>query len=180
MGRRNKALRFMPNVMVFPGGRVDPLDAAMPAVSELRAPVLAALSRVGTQRLARACAVAAIRELHEETGLVLGELQGAAVAPDLAALDYLCRAVTPNTRPMRFNARFLMAPADAVHGTITSSGELEELGYYSMAAARAGQMASITEVILREFLGWHALGPAQRATRPLVRFLGMNSRLAER
>ena len=27
MGRRNKALRFMPDVMVFPGGRVDPGDA---------------------------------------------------------------------------------------------------------------------------------------------------------
>ncbi len=174
MGRRNKALRFMPDVMVFPGGRVDPGDARAPAASELRPEVLAALSRVGTERLARACAVAAARELFEETGLSLGE------PPELSRMDYLCRAVTPTARPMRFNARFLIAPAEAARGTITSSGELEELGFYSAAAARAAKMASITEVILAEFLAWHAMPPAARAGRGLVRFLGMNSRVAER
>ena len=51
MGRRHKTLRFMPDVMVFPGGRVDPGDAAAPAASELRPEVLAALSRVGTPRI---------------------------------------------------------------------------------------------------------------------------------
>ena len=174
MGRRNKALRFMPDVMVFPGGRVDPGDAGAPAAGELRPEVLAALSRVGTPRLARACAMAAARELHEETGLSLGD------PPDLGVLDYLCRAVTPNTRPMRFNARFLIAPAAAVSGRIVSSGELEELGFYSAPAARAARMASITEVILAEFLAWHAMPPQARKARMPVRFLGMNSRLAER
>ena len=174
MGRRNKALRFMPDVMVFPGGRVDPGDAAAPVARDLRPEVLAALSRVGTPRLARACAMAAARELQEETGLSLGE------PADLGVLDYLCRAVTPHTRPIRFNARFLIAPAGAARGTIASSGELEELGFYSAAAAHAARMASITEVILAEFLAWHAMHPAERATRKLVRFLGMNSRVAER
>lgn len=174
MGRRNKALRFMPDVMVFPGGRVDPGDARAAAARELRPEVQAALCRVGTPGLARACAVAAARELFEETGLSLGE------PPDLAVLDYLCRAVTPNNRPMRFNARFLIAPAAAARGEITGSGELEELGFYSAAAARAARMASITEVILAEFLGWHGMAPGARAGRGLVRFLGMNRRVAER
>lgn len=174
MGRRNKALRFMPDVMVFPGGRVDPGDARAPATAELRPEVLAALSRVGTAKLARACAMAAARELQEETGLCLGE------PPDLSVLDYLCRAVTPTSRPMRFNARFLIAPADAVRGDIISSGELEELGFYSAAAARAAKMASITEVIMEEFLAWHAMPPTQRAGRRLVRILGLNARMAER
>lgn len=174
MGRRNKALRFMPDVMVFPGGRVDPGDANATAARELRPEALAALSRVGTPSLARACAIAAARELLEETGLSLGE------PPDLSALDYLCRAVTPTSRPMRFNARFLIAPAAAATGTLTSSGELEELGFYSAAAARAARMASITEVILAEFLAWHAMPARARNARPLVRFLGMNSRVAER
>lgn len=174
MGRRNKALRFMPDVMVFPGGRVDAGDARAPAASELRPEVLAALSRVGTPGLARACAVAAARELFEETGLSLGE------PPNLGCLDYLCRAVTPTSRPMRFNARFLIAPADAARGEIISSGELEELGFYSAAAARAARMASITEVILAEFLAWHAMPQAARGGRGLVRFLGMNQRIAER
>ena len=163
----------MPDVMVFPGGRVDPGDAITPAACELRPGVLAALSRVGTPRLARACAVAAARELREETGLSLGE------PPDLSVMDYLCRAVTPTGRSMRFNARFLIAPAGAVQGEIVGSGELEELGFYSAEAARAARMASITEVILREFLAWHVLPPGERATRPLVRFTWMNMRQAE-
>lgn len=174
MGRRHKALRFMPDVMVFPGGRVDPGDAAAPAASELRPEVLAALSRVGTPRLARACAVAAARELREETGLSLGD------PPELSVLDYLCRAVTPIGRPMRFNARFLIAPASAVRGTIVGSGELEELAFYSAPAAREARMASITEMILGEFLAWHGMAPRARAARPLVRFLGMNNRSAEK
>ncbi len=174
MGRRHKSLRFMPDVMVFPGGRVDPADAAGQAVAELRPEVLAALSRVGTPRLARACAVAAARELQEETGLTLGE------PPDLSRLDYLCRAVTPPGRPMRFNARFLIAQASAVHGDLRSSGELEELGFFSAAAARAAGMASITAVILAEFLAWRAMPVEARGTRPLIRFLGMNRRQNER
>ena len=174
MGRRHKALRFMPDVMVFPGGRVDPGDARAPARAELRPAVREALCRVGTPSLARACAVAAARELREETGLSLGE------PPDLSVLDYLCRAVTPIGRPIRFNARFLIAPAAAARGEIIGSGELEELGFYSADAARRAQMASITEVILGEFLAWHATAPAARAGRGPVRFLGMNTRLAER
>lgn len=172
MGRRHKSLRFMPDVMVFPGGRVDPGDGRMPAARELRPDVLAALDRVG--RRGRACAIAAVRELHEETGLSLGE------PPDLSVLDYLCRAVTPPDRPIRFNARFLVAPAAAARGRMVSSGELGELGFYSATAARKARMASITEVILLEFLAWHAMPPKARAGRPLARFLGMNVRLLER
>ena len=174
MGRRHKSLRFMPDVMVFPGGRVDPGDAAASAASELRPEVLAGLSRVGGTRLARACAMAAARELLEETGLSLGD------PPALAALDYLCRAVTPTGRPMRFNARFLIAPASAVRGNIVSSGELEELGFYPEAAARAAGMASITAVILEEFLAWHSMPATERTGRTPARFLGMNRRSLER
>ena len=174
MGRRHKALRFMPDVMVFPGGRVDPGDAAAAAAAELRPEVLAALSRVGTPRLGRACAMAAARELQEETGLSLG------APPDLSVLDYLCRAVTPTGRPIRFNARFLIAPAGAVRGEIIGSGELEELGFYSAGAARAARMASITEVIMGEFLDWHGMAGRARAQRRPARFLGMNRRSLER
>ncbi|MFM8613809.1 MAG: hypothetical protein ACKOC9_03645, partial [Alphaproteobacteria bacterium] len=36
MGKRHAGHRFMPDVMVFPGGRVDPDDHRGPAISELR------------------------------------------------------------------------------------------------------------------------------------------------
>ena len=35
MGRRPAKDRFMPDVYVFPGGRVEPSDAALPAATEL-------------------------------------------------------------------------------------------------------------------------------------------------
>lgn len=173
MGRRNPALRFMPDVMVFPGGRVDADDHHAPASRELRAPVAAALNRVGGR--ARAIAIAAARELAEETGLNLG-----GPAPDLGALDYLCRAVTPPDRPIRFNARFVVAPATAARGRLNSSGELTDLGFYSPEAAAAARMAGITAMILHEFLAWHAMSPAARARRPLIRIIGMDGRLPER
>ncbi len=172
MGRRNPSLRFMPDVMVFPGGRVDTTDHRMAAMRELRAPVAAALNRVGGR--ARAIAVAAARELAEETGLTLG-----GPAPDLGVLDYLCRAVTPPDRPIRFNARFLVAPAAAAQGLLTSSGELTDLGFYSAEAAAAARMAGITAMIMREFLAWHGMTPAARARRQLVRIIGHDGRVPE-
>lgn len=113
MGIRAGGHRFMPNALVFPGGAVDPIDASAPVASEPSQSLLAALARNARPRLARAIAVAAARELQEETGLSLG------TPPRLEALAYLCRAVTPPSSPIRFNARFLLAPAEATQGTPT-------------------------------------------------------------
>ncbi|QYU67432.1 hypothetical protein J4558_21300 [Leptolyngbya sp. 15MV] len=128
MGIRHAKHKFMPSVLVFPGGRVDRADHGVKAITELRPETEALLRHRAPPSLARALAVAAARELVEETGLLLGEMQGAKLRPDLAPLDYLCRAVTPADRAMRFNARFLLAPAEAVRGEIAGSGELEQLG----------------------------------------------------
>ncbi|MFC7610155.1 NUDIX hydrolase [Teichococcus aestuarii] len=49
--------------------------------------------------------------------------------PTLDRLHYLCRAVTPARSPIRFNARFLVAPAEAAEGTLSGSGELEQLAW---------------------------------------------------
>jgi 8-oxo-dGTP pyrophosphatase MutT (NUDIX family) len=129
---------------------------------------------------ARAIAVAAVRELHEETGLVLGERRGDGVAADLAALHYICRAVTPGRRPIRFNARFLAAPAESAQGKIAGSGELEHLGWYTPEAAHRRHVADITAKVLVEFLDWLALSHPARAKRPLIVFRGMDNRHPER
>ena len=63
------------------------------------------LAKGAKPRLAQALAVAAARELEEETGLSLGS------PPDLSGLDYLCRAITPPESPIRFNARFFIVDA---------------------------------------------------------------------
>lgn len=180
MGLRHARHRFMPNVLVFPGGRVDRGDHRTRALSELSAFTRACLERQAPPSLARAVAVAAVRELEEETGLVLGRREGARVLPELAPIEYLCRAVTPPNRFLRFNARFLVAPAEAAHGALQGSGELEELRFFPLEEAHRHKVATITAKVLHEFEAWLAMGPAEREARALVCFRGMAGRLPER
>ena len=176
MGRRHASARFMPGVLVFPGGMVDRADHRAAAASELRPPVRAMLERRAKPSLARALAIAACRELHEETGLAFGTGPG----PELAALDYLCRAVTPASRPIRFNARFLIGPGDVATGTLAGSGELDDIGWYAAEAAQAGRMAPITAMVLEQFHAWHAMPAATRDGRPMIAFQGKDRPLPER
>jgi 8-oxo-dGTP pyrophosphatase MutT (NUDIX family) len=84
LGRRHTSHKFMPGKFVFPGGRIEPLDRAMPAVSELDPDMeKKLLARVANPSpdYARAFALAAVRELAEETGLLLGVKRDAAPKP---------------------------------------------------------------------------------------------------
>ncbi len=71
MGRRHRGHAYLPDKWVFPGGRIDRADFAVPAATELRPDVAALLERSAPARRARALACAAIRETFEETGLLL-------------------------------------------------------------------------------------------------------------
>src|SRR6516162_3707366 len=126
MGMRGAKHRFMPNRLVFPGGAVDRADLSAASASELAPHTLRHLRKAANERLARGLAIAAARELEEETGLSLGK------PPQLDGIEYLCRAVTPPDSPIRFNARFLLVEADRVSGALAGSGELENLRYYSV------------------------------------------------
>lgn len=123
-----------------------------------------------------ALALAAVRETFEETGLRIGgALEGdgnaaltAALAgsddpswrdfdavPGLAALRFVFRAVTPPSLPVRFDARFFVADADAaVLGDLDdlsrASGELSRLGWAPLDEARALDLPFITSVVLAE------------------------------
>ena len=56
---------------------------------------------------------------------------------------------------MRFNARFLIAPAETAHGVLRGSGELEELRYFSFEDAFRHKIATITAKVLRNSApGW--------------------------
>ena len=179
MGIRHAKHKFMPSVLVFPGGRVDRGDHGVKALTELRPETEALLRHRAKPSLARALGVAAVRELHEETGLLLGEQRGERLFADLAALDYLCRAVTPPTRAMRFNARFLLAPADAVRGEIAGSGELQELGWYPLSRALDAKLADITRKILGEFAAWRDAPAADRHLRPKIVYRGNDNRMSD-
>jgi 8-oxo-dGTP pyrophosphatase MutT (NUDIX family) len=133
--RRSARSAFMPDAYVFPGGALDAADASPEAVARLDA-IPAGVSA--------AFAVAAIRELFEEAGVLLARRKdGANVAPDAvaavrtrleavgfggvvdaidatlrgSALTYYSHWITPPVETTRrFDTRFFVAraPADQV------------------------------------------------------------------
>ena len=159
MGMRGAGHRFMPNRLVFPGGAVDAADMRIEPATSLPAATLAGLSRNANPRLAAALAIAAARELDEETGLSLG------TPPALDGMQYLCRAVTPPGLPIRFNARFLIVAEDRVGGALAGSGELENLRFYDIEEALALDLAWITRSVLVHARDRLALPAAERAAR---------------
>jgi 8-oxo-dGTP pyrophosphatase MutT (NUDIX family) len=156
MGMRGAKHRFMPNRLVFPGGAVDRADLSAPSATEPPAHTLRHLRKAANENLAHGLAIAAARELEEETGLSLGD------PPRLDGIEYLCRAVTPPDSPIRFNARFLLVNADRVSGTLAGSGELENLRYYGMAEAMALDLAMPTRLVIERLRIWLALSADER------------------
>jgi 8-oxo-dGTP pyrophosphatase MutT (NUDIX family) len=156
MGMRGAKHRFMPNRLVFPGGRVDRADLTAPHATPLSAATERALRKKANVRLALALAAAAARELLEETGLSLGS------PPRLDGLHYLARAVTPPGSPIRFNARFLVVHERHVTGALGGDGELEGLRFYGMTEALALQLALPTRLVLERLQQWLALPEAER------------------
>jgi len=165
MGRRAPGHVFMAAKWVFPGGRIERSDFNAAAANDLPRPDTARLTREVQARRARALALAAVRETFEETGLLLAEPAPAAsvagswrefravgALPDLAALSYVARAITPPGRTRRFDARFFMADARALlHPEPTAgSGELDEIAWLSLADTRSLDLPAITRFVLGE------------------------------
>jgi 8-oxo-dGTP pyrophosphatase MutT (NUDIX family) len=148
MIRRQASMRFLGGYYAFPGGKVDPADAAREIFDRCHGLGLEGAERViptveGLPALAYW--VTAARELLEETGVLPAcDREGRAVgvrAPDaprrleemrrmlmagaaplaallerqgwyldLAAFRYLSHFITPPASPIRFSARFFLAP----------------------------------------------------------------------
>ena len=162
MGRRAAKSRFMPDVYVFPGGTVDPADARARPATPLDPDLVGLLSVGGRASRARALAMAAVRETFEETGLILGQpgdpgggkdpswqsMAARGLAPDLARLRYIGRAITPTVSPIRFHARFFSAPAECLEGRAEGTSELSDLRWVAPDEAGALPVAGITRFIL--------------------------------
>jgi 8-oxo-dGTP pyrophosphatase MutT (NUDIX family) len=148
MARRNDAHRFMPGVLVFPGGAVDAGDYHARVASPLKPAVRTRLERGVDARLAHALPCAAARELTEEVGLSLGD------PPALQGLAYLCRAITPPDRAMRFDAHFFLVDESEVTGTPRASDELEDPAWYTPEEAAAAKLAAATQAVLWQFNRW--------------------------
>jgi 8-oxo-dGTP pyrophosphatase MutT (NUDIX family) len=169
MGQRGKGAAFMPSKFVFPGGAVDRGDRDIPAARMLPAPTANRLRLRADPDLAEPLAMAAIRELWEETGLALahpaGTRPGSLTAdwrtffdaghhPAADALEFIFRAITPPGRPRRFDARFFMVDAALVSGDLDdfsgAGGELNFLSWLTLAEARRLDLPFITELVLAE------------------------------
>lgn len=150
LGRRASAHRFMPDVYVFPGGRLDNEDRTAPIHADLPAEVAAKMVRRWSGAKVRALAVAAVRETLEETGLVLGRFHEGSFHADLGRLDYIARAITPTNSPIRFHARFFIAEVTEEHGTARDSSELHDLRWASVEDALTLPIADVTEFVLGE------------------------------
>lgn len=191
LGRRHGGAKFMPGKFVFPGGRVEKSDRLIAVASPLHPTVESHLkSRVQRPSAdkARAFALAAIRETFEETGLLIGRRQPmvavpggpdpfaeTGIYPDLAALQFIARAITPPRRPRRFDTRFFAADAEAIahrlDGVISPDAELVELVWLPITDAQVLDMPAITRVILEELQARIAAGYAPELPVPFYRML---------
>lgn len=132
MARRSKRSKFMPEAYVFPGGTVDAADRSAGARARLLGP---------PETVEAPFAIAALRELFEEAGILMACRAGgdaANVAPELLAelrselkdgaalagvlererlfldargLYHYSNWVTPSTEPLRFDTHFFVARA---------------------------------------------------------------------
>lgn len=183
MGQRGAGAAFLPGKFVFPGGAVDPSDQEVP-VPGLSAACIARL-RVDSALAPGTLAAAAIRELWEETGQILGhagpfpdppaDWQGFAATghrPDAAGLAFFFRAVTPKGRPRRFDARFFLVPAVALASDpddfTAADAELSHLQWVPLAEARSFDLPFITQIVLAELSAHLARGGPIKSV-PFVR-----------
>jgi len=199
LGRRHHGHKFLPGKFVFPGGRVERQDSTPPVATPLPPPVEARLMR-SMQRpspaKARGFAIAAIREVFEETGLMLGrpadtptmtdepwdQFSAAGLMPDLSQLHFIARAITPPRRPRRFDTRFFAVDASAIggriEGVIGPDAELVELVWLPIAEARSfAEVSTITKIALIHLEARIAAGLTHERAVPFYRML--NRRFVE-
>ena len=196
MGRRHGRASFLPDVFVFPGGRVEAMDFDETGFGEALSPAVAAMlsrpvSRVSPAALARA----AIRETYEETGLMLGrpasvppgrpvapwgQFARLGLAPALDAMLPVARAITPTDSPVRFHTRFLWADGGLAQGEIGGDGELEEPGWRTIGEIRRLPLVDVTQFVLAEAVRRWRGAVAREAPPPLYCYRSDHARVIRR
>jgi 8-oxo-dGTP pyrophosphatase MutT (NUDIX family) len=189
LGRRHETHIFLPGKFVFPGGRSEPEDALMQASGLLAPEILRRLQApaAGPSIAApRSLALTAIRELFEETGILLGtrtmssfEVPAATswgsfaamrIQPDLTQLHYIARALTPPGFPRRFDTHFFAADARNIaasrEGYVHPDAELVELQWATLTELANLDVLPITAFIAQELAVRCAAGLSHEAAVP--------------
>jgi 8-oxo-dGTP pyrophosphatase MutT (NUDIX family) len=172
LGRRHSSTAFLPDIYVVPGGRVDPEDHLPSGFRERMHPAVSEALQAGNcRRPPIAFLRAALRELHEETGLILaGNGRGVAAeavvwrayaqgggGPNFAALDLVLRAITPIGSHRRYNTRFFLCDGATATGDLRGDGELIDLRWRKMSELDRLHMVDVTWTLIRLALArWQA------------------------
>lgn len=197
LGRRHANHVFLPGKFVFPGGRSEPEDAKMTALSTLAPEAAQKLSQPASGNAVAApdaLALTAIRELFEETGMLLGDrselavpappdttwaqFAAAQVIPNLSKLHYIARALTPPGMPRRFDTHFFAADAKdiaaAKEGVVDDGSELVELRWATVAEVGRLDILPVTYFIALELA--HRLTAGLGHDQPVPYFYAQDDR----
>lgn len=168
MGKRGSRAAFMPSKFVFPGGAVDAGDALVPLAGRVGPVCASRLAEAAAPDRVHALQAAAVREVWEESGLLLGapgawqgevpgdwaDFSAREHLPCTRNFRYVFRAITPLGAPRRFDARFFLVDASAVVGDpddfSLASDELSQLQWIDLEQACGLDLPLITEVVLGE------------------------------
>ena len=171
MGQRGKNASFMPNKFVFPGGALDPGDSEIDFNGDIPTKCIEKLRLKADPSLAKPLIAAGIRELWEETGLILGsksktkmdsipknwkDFFALGYQPSADNIEFVFRAITPPGRTRRFDARFFLLSSDNIKGDLDdfskASGELSHLQWIELNSTQNLELPFITEIVLSEVL----------------------------
>ena len=169
MGKRAAKHKFMPNIYVFPGGRVDYADRFGPVGLDYQDDTLDLLMQQMRGRTtalrAQMLGLAAIRETYEEVDLKIGietdtvhktanpswaAFSKDGLKADLSKLAYIARAITPPGQNRRFDTRFFMADVSTYLDSqqAQSSEELEDVRWVTFEQTKELPLHFITKRIL--------------------------------
>ena len=163
MGRRGNSAKFQPGYYVFPGGVKERWDNHTNFLNHLNKKSIKDMGVSNSQSKANALAMTAIREAYEEVGLVFG-IQAPNtptivrknwqffhennIYPDLGALEYLGRAITPHYLPIRYHARFFSIAFERLFCTEKIDGELEDIQWIDLSEPYKIKMMGVQKMIL--------------------------------
>jgi 8-oxo-dGTP pyrophosphatase MutT (NUDIX family) len=135
--RRHRKSTFMSNTFVFPGGKLDPDDASLPAaaIRELFEEAGVLLVRGPAPDPAMLAAWRVRLNAHEVTFAEL--LTSEKLEPDFDRLHAWSRWVTPSVEPKRFDATFYLAEMPAGQTTSYDDRETVEEAWIAPVAGIA-------------------------------------------
>ena len=170
MGQRGVNAAFMPSKFVFPGGAVDDQDLSIDIKKSINEVCKNRLLKENENGPWNALVAAAIRELFEETGQIIGVQQEwreppsswrgfakTGYVPDASHMSFVFRAITPPGRPRRFDARFFLIQAEELRTNLDdfsmASDELSHLQWIPLTDTKNFDLPFITQVVLAEIAG---------------------------